>query len=51
MKATKEKQIENTTIRDFSKVFSAVDTTLKSQEVVYLQNIWDASFLEMLKGR
>eukprot|EP00088_Acartia_fossae_P002839 TRINITY_DN11182_c0_g2_i3.p1 TRINITY_DN11182_c0_g2~~TRINITY_DN11182_c0_g2_i3.p1 ORF type:complete len:318 (+),score=75.56 TRINITY_DN11182_c0_g2_i3:76-1029(+) len=51
MKATKEKQIENTTIRDFSKVFSAVNTTLKSQEVVYLQNIWDASFLEMLKVR
>lgn len=45
----KERQVENTTISHFSKLLSTVQTYIKKKEVVYLQNIWDSSFIHMIK--
>ncbi len=51
MPAVKEDQVENTTIRDFVQIFTTVQRKIKKREIVYLQNLWDLSFIQMLKGK
>ena len=51
MPAVKEKQVENTTINDFVQIFTTVQRKIKKREIVYLQNLWDLSFIQMLKGK
>jgi len=51
MPAVKEDQVENTTIRDFVQIFTTVQRKIKKREIVYLQNLWDLSFIQMLKVR
>ena len=51
MVSVKESQVENTTISDFTKLFSTLQTYIKKKEVVYLQNIWDSSIIQMLRGK
>ena len=51
MPAVKEKQVENTTINDFVQIFTTVQRKIKQREIVYLQNLWDLSFIQMLKGK